>query len=77
MYKGHMDKAKGGRFEGGRWGWVEWRAWWMKMETMLRKTDSTKLVEKRYLDKNHSNSYFSILLPFSLTQYVTYLKNIY
>ena len=22
MYKGHMDKAKGGRFEGGRRRWV-------------------------------------------------------
>ena len=22
MYKGHMDKAKGDRIEGGRWGWV-------------------------------------------------------
>ena len=22
MYKGHMDKAKGVRFEGGRQGWV-------------------------------------------------------
>ena len=22
MYKGHMDKAKGGRIEGGRWGWL-------------------------------------------------------
>ena len=22
MYKGHMDKAKGGRFEGRRQGWV-------------------------------------------------------
>ena len=22
MYKGHMDKAKGGRMEGGRWGWL-------------------------------------------------------
>ena len=22
IYKGHMDKAKGCRFEGGRWGWV-------------------------------------------------------
>ena len=21
MYEGHMDKAKGGRFEGGRQGW--------------------------------------------------------
>ena len=21
-YKGHMDKAKGGRIEGGRWVWV-------------------------------------------------------
>ena len=24
MYKRHMDKAKGVRFEGGRWGWVGW-----------------------------------------------------
>ena len=23
MYKGHMDKAKGGRIEGGRQGWME------------------------------------------------------
>ena len=22
MYEGHMNKAKGGGFEGGRWGWV-------------------------------------------------------
>ena len=22
MYKGHMDKAKGGRIEGERWGWL-------------------------------------------------------
>ena len=22
MYKGHVDKDKGGRFEGGKWGWV-------------------------------------------------------
>ena len=22
MCKGHMDKAKGGRFMGGRWAWV-------------------------------------------------------
>ena len=27
IYKGHMDKAKGGRFEGGRWGWVGWGPW--------------------------------------------------
>ena len=24
MYKGHVDKAKGGGFKGGRWGWVGW-----------------------------------------------------
>ena len=24
MYKGYMDKAKGGRFKGGRQGWVGW-----------------------------------------------------
>ena len=29
MYKGHMDKAKGDRFEDERWGWVGWGA---KME---------------------------------------------
>ena len=22
VYEGDMDKAKGGRFEGGRWGWM-------------------------------------------------------
>ena len=27
MYKGHMDQAKEGKIEGGRWGWVaeKWR----------------------------------------------------
>ena len=24
MYEGHMDKAKGGGFEGGRWGCMGW-----------------------------------------------------
>ena len=24
MYKGHRDKAKGGRIKGGRWGWLGW-----------------------------------------------------
>ena len=33
MYKGHMDKAKGGRFEGGRQGWVSQEG--MKMETTV------------------------------------------
>ena len=28
MHKGHMDKAKGGGFKGGRQGWVEQGAWW-------------------------------------------------
>ena len=28
MYKGHMDKVKGGRFEGGRCGWMGWGVWW-------------------------------------------------
>ena len=27
MYEGHMDKAKGNRFEGGRKGWVRWEEW--------------------------------------------------
>ena len=28
MSKGPMDKAKGGRFESGRQGWVGQRVWW-------------------------------------------------
>ena len=28
IYKGHMDKTKGGRFEGRRWGWLGWGKWW-------------------------------------------------
>ena len=27
MYKGHIDKANGGRFQGGRQGWVG-GVWW-------------------------------------------------
>ena len=23
-WKGHMDRDKGGRIEGGRWGWLRW-----------------------------------------------------
>ena len=34
MYKGHMDKTKGGRFKGRRWGWVGQRgSEGRKMET--------------------------------------------
>ena len=30
MYKGHMDKARAGRVDGGGWGWEwrEWEGWW-------------------------------------------------
>ena len=35
MYKGHMDKAKVGRIEGRRWGWVEWGVGVRKMETTV------------------------------------------
>ena len=35
MYEGHMDKAKGGRFEGGRWGWGGvWGRVGVKMEKL-------------------------------------------
>ena len=35
MYEGHMDKAKGGGFEGGRQGWLV-RGWGgVKMETIV------------------------------------------
>ena len=32
MYNGHMDKAKQGRFEVCKWGWV---GWGVKMETAV------------------------------------------
>ena len=36
MYKGHMDKAKGSRFEGGWWGWVVMEdLGGVKMETIV------------------------------------------
>ena len=36
MFKGHMDKAKGGRFEGGRQGWVgQGQHGGVKMETTV------------------------------------------
>ena len=28
IYKGHMDKTKGGGSRGGRWGWLGRREWW-------------------------------------------------
>ena len=34
-YEEHMDKAKGCRFEGGRWGWVGSGMWWVKIKTSL------------------------------------------
>ena len=35
MYKGPMDKAKGVRMEGGRWGWVAGESGDRKMETTV------------------------------------------
>ena len=35
MYKGHMDKAKAGRIEGGRQGCVEWGGVGGKMEAIV------------------------------------------
>ena len=45
MYEGHMDKTKGGRIEGGRWGWlglrglvgVKWRQLYLKNNKKVRK----------------------------------------
>ena len=28
MYKGHLDKTKGGRIKGGKWGQLVWVEWW-------------------------------------------------
>ena len=35
VYKRHVDKAKGGRIKGGRWGWVEQESSRGKMETTV------------------------------------------
>ena len=35
MYKGHMDKTKGGGLEGGRWGWLGRGRGALKMETIV------------------------------------------
>ena len=35
MYKGHMDRAKAGRINGGRWGWVGQGRGWGEMETTI------------------------------------------
>ena len=35
MYRGHMDKAKGGRIESGRWGWLGVRSGGEKIETSV------------------------------------------
>ena len=35
MYKGHMDKPKGGRIEGGKWGWVGGSVWGERETTVL------------------------------------------
>ena len=43
MYKGHMDKAKWGRFEGRRWGWVEQSGCGgVKMETTVLEQQQQK-----------------------------------
>ena len=33
--KDTWTKSKGGRIEGGRWGWQGWGDWWEKMETSV------------------------------------------
>ena len=35
MYKGHMDKTKGGRIKGGKWGWLGGGELWGEMETIV------------------------------------------
>ena len=47
MYKGHMDKAKGGRFEGGRGDeWDRARYGGVKMETTALEQQFKKLTKK-------------------------------
>ena len=54
MYKGHMDKAKGGRIEGGRQGWVGWgwvvRGKWRQLQ--LNNNKKKKQNGKKEIKKN-------------------------
>ena len=34
IYKGYMDKAKGGKIEDGRWGWLGWKKKQKKKEKL-------------------------------------------
>ena len=77
MYKGHMDKAKEGRFEGGRQGWVGWgQRGRVKMETtvpeqqqqfFLKKEKNDRKVCKRKIMKKNKKEFvsteFSACLP--------------
>ena len=49
MYKGHTDKAEGGRIEGGRWGWVGWgEAWWWGKGRQLYLNSNKNIFFKEY-----------------------------
>ena len=37
-----MAKAKGGKYEGGTWGWVEWGAWWEEMGQLYLNNNKKK-----------------------------------
>ena len=56
MYKGHMDKAKGGRIKGGRWGWMgqggvqggKWRQLYLNnSKKIIKKINKIKIINKR------------------------------
>ena len=48
MYKGQIDEAKGGRIEGGRWGWV----WQGGVEEEIGDNCTWKTIKKRKREIN-------------------------
>ena len=48
MYKGHIDKAKGCSFEGGRWGWVGWGNRVDRKWRQLYLNNNKKIFKKQY-----------------------------
>ena len=51
MHKGHMDKAKGGGIEGGRWGWLGSGKWWGEKWRQLYLNNNKKEKEKEKKEK--------------------------
>ena len=62
IYKGHMDKANGGWFVGGRWGWVVPGAMWSENIDNCTWTTIKKYILK-ILNKNKFHIYTVMNIP--------------